>query len=91
MRREVTRIVTPGTVTDDALLDPRASNYLARRRAGRRRRPGLAWVDLSTGRFQAATFPPARLADELARIAPAECLLADDAEPPRRLLGATAC
>ncbi len=41
VRREVTRIVTPGTLTDDALLDPRASNYLAAVVAGRAGRHGL--------------------------------------------------
>ena len=47
VRREVTRIVTPGTVTDDALLDPRESNYLAAVAPGDP--VGLAWVELSTG------------------------------------------
>ena len=55
VRREVTRIVTPGTVTDDALLDPRESNYLAAVAPGDP--VGLAWVELSTGRFVAAGFP----------------------------------
>ena len=55
VRREVTRIVTPGTVTDDALLDPRASNFLAAVAPGDP--VGLAWVELSTGRFLAAGFP----------------------------------
>ena len=41
---------------------------------------GLAWVELSTGRFWAAAVPASRLADELARINPAECLLAEEAE-----------
>jgi DNA mismatch repair protein MutS len=82
VRREVTRIVTPGTVTDDALLDPRESNYLAAlvlpdKPEGR---AGLAWVELSTGRFLAAVVATERLADELARIAPAEMLLADDVD-----------
>ena len=84
VRREVTRIVTPGTVTDDALLDPRASNFLAAVAPGEP--VGLAWVELSTGRFVAASFPAAQLPDQLARIAAAECLLAEDAPPlPRQL------
>jgi len=86
VRREVTRIVTAGTVTDDALLDPRANNYLAAVVLGAEQ-TGLAWVELSTGRFQAACVSPARLADELARVDPAECLLADGADlPPGTLL-----
>lgn len=79
VRREVTRVVTPGTLTDEALLDPRESNFLAAVCPGDW--VGLAWVELSTGRFVAAGFPPRLLADQLARIAPAECLVSDDAEP----------
>jgi len=78
VRREVTRVVTPGTLTDDALLDPRQNNYLAAVAPGEP--VGLAWVDVSTGRFVAAAFPPSQLADQLARIAPAECLLAEGPE-----------
>src|SRR5215468_6461035 len=59
VKREVTRVVTPGTLTDDALLDPRESNYLAavisaNDKAGTQ--VGLAWVELSTARFHAAVF-----------------------------------
>lgn len=79
VKREVTRIVTPGTVTDDALLDPRESNFLAAVAPGDP--AGLAWVELSTGRFIAAGFPARQLTDQLARIAPAECLLSEDADP----------
>jgi DNA mismatch repair protein MutS len=94
VRREVTRVVSRGTITDEALLDPRESNYLcavlvAESAPPPQGRPmkggslaGLAWVDLSTGRFLAAAVAPDRLADELARIAPAECLLPQDAPPP---------
>jgi DNA mismatch repair protein MutS len=78
VRREVTRIVSPGTVTDDALLDPRESNYLCAILPGEM--VGAAWVELSTGRFLATRFPIARLADELARIAPSECLISEDIE-----------
>jgi DNA mismatch repair protein MutS len=85
VRREVTRIVTPGTVTDDALLDPRASNFLAAVAPGDPL--GLAWVELSTGRFLAAGFSPRQLADQLARIAPAECLLSEDGTPLPGQLG----
>jgi DNA mismatch repair protein MutS len=86
VRREVTRVVTAGTVTDDALLDPRASNYLAAL-VCEGATSGLAWVELSTGRFQAATFPTPRIGDELARIAPAECLIVEDGHPPLDTLG----
>ena len=77
VKREVTRIVSPGTVTDDALLDPRENNYLA---AIAGDEPiGLAWIDLSTGRFAAEQIPASRLNDELARIGPVELLAAENA------------
>jgi len=79
VRRELTRVVTPGTLIDDSLLDPRESNYLAAVTPGDP--AGLAWVELSTGRFVAAAFSRRQLADQLARIAPAECLVAEESEP----------
>jgi DNA mismatch repair protein MutS len=91
VKREVTRVVTPGTLTDDGLLDPRESNYLAAvvledSKAGRPSRAGLAWVEVSTGRFHACVCKPERLADELARVAPSECLVPDDGPPPGEVL-----
>jgi DNA mismatch repair protein MutS len=82
VRREVVRVVTPGTLTEDSLLDPRRSNHLA---AVFPQGPlaGLAWVELSTGQFHAADVPWERLADELGRLAPAECLHAESG--PARL------
>ena len=85
MRREVTRVVSPGTVTDEALLDPRQSNFLAAvvdgesTGAGKSngRPAGMAWIDISTGRFIAAGFRRNQLADQLARIAPSECLVVE--------------
>src|SRR5205823_2276084 len=78
VKRDVTRVVTPGTVTEDELLDPRAPNHLAAVYDG----PGvvgLAWVDLSSGTFLAVDLPADRIGDELARLAPAECLAAEAA------------
>ena len=89
VRREVTRIVTPGTLTDAALLDPRESNYLAAIVPGEcaGAATGLAWAELSTGRFYAASLAAHQLADQLARIDPAECLLAEDAQLPQAAVG----
>jgi DNA mismatch repair protein MutS len=87
VKREVTRVVTPGTLTEDDLLDPRETNYLAALappgRGAARAAVGLSWVDLSTGQFHAADVPREKLADELGRLAPSEVLLAegDDGEP----------
>src|SRR4051812_41526034 len=78
IRREVTRVVTPGTLTDDSLLDPRGLNHLAALVPPRGKGPaGLAWVELSTGTFQAADVDRSRLADELHRLAPSECLVGE--------------
>jgi DNA mismatch repair protein MutS len=79
IRREVTRVVTPGTLTDDALLDPRQCNHLVALAplGSARSSVGLAWVELSTGVFQAADVARDRLADELDRLAPSECLVGE--------------
>ena len=84
VKREVTRVVTPGTLTDDGLLDPKESNFLAAVCNGRKVKgdsdglAGMAWVELSTGRFFASSFSGSRLVDELLRIAPAECLVPEE-------------
>jgi DNA mismatch repair protein MutS len=91
IRREVNRVVTPGTVTEDELLDPRRSNYLAALCRAKTGALGLAWVDLSTGAFAATDLVDDRLADELARLSPAECLVPDDQlDALRPLLGPAA-
>lgn len=113
VRREVTRIVTPGTLTDDALLDPKESNYLAAV-IPMKESIGLAWLELSTGLFQcmdvgeaeglrrkaegrgkrapaknspaeggssepsAFSLQSSALLDELARLRPSECLVAEN-------------
>jgi DNA mismatch repair protein MutS len=80
IRRDVTRVLTPGTLTEDSLLDPRRSNHLAAVFA-LGTEVGLAWVELSTGKFQAADVSWQQLSDELGRLGPAECLCAEkDAE-----------
>src|SRR5690606_6733026 len=74
VKREVTQVVTPGTLTDDALLDPRESNFLACV-FPTKTRVGLAWLELSSGRFLTTDIEPRGLLDEIARIGPAECLV----------------
>ncbi len=87
VRRDVTRLVTPGTLTEDALLDARRENVLAslaRLRGGEGAQGdgdgyayALAFCDISTGSFRVAETGPARLAADLARIEPAELLVPD--------------
>ncbi len=72
--RQVTRIVTAGTLLEDDLLDRRASNYLLAVLPDGDR-CGLAWVDVSTGAFCVSEVPERRAADEIARLDPAEVLL----------------
>ena len=79
VERAVVRLVTAGTLTEDAALDPGAANYLLAVRPGRRR-AGLAWVDLSTGRFVVADVDPTVVLDEVARVGPAEVLVPEGEE-----------
>lgn len=79
VKRDVVRLVTPGTLTEDDHLDARSANYLAALAMVRHGDTdfALAWADISTGESFVADLPAERLADELARIAPAELLLTD--------------
>ena len=77
VKRDVVRIVTPGTLTDDILLDAKEDNFLCAVSLGTRNRAVMSWVDISTGHFFVQELPEERLLDELLRLAPAECLLAD--------------
>ncbi|WP_340108004.1 DNA mismatch repair protein MutS [Pikeienuella sp. HZG-20] len=77
--RGVTRLVTPGTLTEDALLDARAANWLAAW-AEIRGEGALAWCDLSTGEVRVAATPRAGLGPLLARLAPREVLVGPAAE-----------
>jgi len=81
MEREVVRIVTPGTLTDEALLEERRDNLLASV-YGAGGRFGLAWLDLSAGRFSVMELGgiPA-LEAEIERLRPAELLAPDGGQP----------
>jgi DNA mismatch repair protein MutS len=74
VKRDVVRIVTPGTITDDILLDQKKDNFLCAVHLGRKS-AALAWVDISTGHFFAQTLHEKQLLNELLRLAPAECLM----------------
>ena len=85
VERAVTRVISPGTVADPALLPAGENRYLAAmHRLGECW--GLAWVDVSTGEFAVAEFAgedaAARLAEEVVRLNPAETLVPDDAPDP---------
>jgi DNA mismatch repair protein MutS len=84
VKREVTRVVTPGTATDSHVLEPRENSYLAAV-AEKEGGMGLAFADLSTGDFRATEFSGdqarARLREELDRMRPREILLPPLGQP----------
>jgi DNA mismatch repair protein MutS len=90
VKRDVVRLVTPGTLTEEALLDERSGNYLAAvcfesstsgkavRSGSGPKHAGIAWVELSTGQFFAQRLEARHVLDELVRLRPAECLVSDE-------------
>jgi DNA mismatch repair protein MutS len=83
VRRDVIRLVTPGTLTEDTLLDARRNNYLlavARARlssAGADARFALGWIDISTGEFRITECDRLSLPAEIARLEPSEIIVSD--------------
>src|SRR5215468_10911476 len=82
VRRDVIRLVTPGTLTEDTLLDARRNNYLlavarARTSTGAESRFALGWIDISTGEFRIVECDRASLAAEIARVDPGEIIVSD--------------
>src|SRR4051812_29349827 len=80
VERQVTRIVTPGTLTDSSLLPDKADNILLSLSKDKST-AGLAWLSLATGVLRVAEVAPQALENELKRIGPAEVLVAEGAEP----------
>ncbi|WP_018235040.1 DNA mismatch repair protein MutS [Ensifer sp. BR816] len=80
VRRDVVRLVTPGTITEDKLLSPSETNYLmalARIRSGSEPAYALAWIDISTGIFRLAETAESRLLADILRVEPRELILPD--------------
>jgi DNA mismatch repair protein MutS len=83
VKRDVVRLVTPGTLTEDTLLDARRNNYLlavARARlssVGEGMRFALAWIEISTGEFRVTECDRVMLAAEIARLEPGEIIVSD--------------
>ncbi|MFD1341188.1 DNA mismatch repair protein MutS [Litorisediminicola beolgyonensis] len=83
VRREVVRLVTPGTLTEETLLEARRHNYLAA--LGRVRDDfALGWCDISTGAFHVMPLAEARIGAELARLAPSELLMSESTDEKLR-------
>jgi len=87
VKRDIVRVITPGTVLDDGLLEAGTNNYLCAVDAGNREGPfGLASLDLSTGEFIHTTArSEEELRDEIVRRSPSELLLAQDQEMPPKV------
>jgi DNA mismatch repair protein MutS len=84
VKRDVTRVMTPGTLTDESLLEEGAENPLAaivyhHQEGSDGAQASIAWLELSTGSFSVATLLEAEAEEELARIAPSELLYCDTA------------
>ena len=79
VKREVVRLVTPGTLTEDSLLDARRHNFLAAY-SEVRSEGALAWVDISTGVFHVMPCPRVKLGPELARLSPRELVVSEQME-----------
>ena len=79
VKRDVVRLVTPGTLTEESLLEARRHNYLAAY-VNIRGEAALAWVDISTGSFQVLPISEVRLGPELARLRPSELIIIDGSE-----------
>ena len=80
VRRDVVRLVTPGTLTEDSLLEPRRNNYLCAF-AEVREDAALAWADISTGELRVMPGSRLRLGPDLARLAPREVLVSEAMVP----------
>ncbi|MEM9797643.1 MAG: DNA mismatch repair protein MutS [Pseudomonadota bacterium] len=79
VKRGIVRLVTPGTLTEDTLLDARAHNYLAAY-AEVRGQGALAWADISTGAFHVATCPRVRLGPDLTRLGVREVVVVEGSD-----------
>ena len=77
VKRDVVRIITPGTLIDDMLLDAKSDNFLCALSLGRNSNAALSWVDISTGHFFVQEIAEDKLLDEILRLSPSECLLAN--------------
>ncbi len=74
VKRDVVRVVTPGTLTDDMLLREKEDNFLCAVELNPQSAT-ISWVDISTGHFFAQQIPENQLLDEILRLQPAECIL----------------
>ncbi|OHB87089.1 MAG: DNA mismatch repair protein MutS [Planctomycetes bacterium RIFCSPHIGHO2_02_FULL_40_12] len=77
VERDVVRVITPGTLTEDTMLDDKDNNYLLSLFLNDDKF-GLSWVDISTGKFMVQDVNKSSLLDELTRINPSECIIPEN-------------
>lgn len=80
VKRDVVRLVTPGTITEEKLLDPSEANYLmtlGRVKGAGQGQFALAWIDISTGTFRVGETDPSRMLADILRVEPRELIVAD--------------
>lgn len=85
VRREVVRLVTPGTLTEDSLLDARCANIILAVAHSPAGAAAIAWADISDGRLHVSAPPPGRLGTEISALAPSEIIAADTAIADKNL------
>ncbi len=85
VRRDVVRLVTPGTLTEDSLLEARRHNFLAAY-AVVRNEAALAWADISSGDLRVMNLNTSQLSPELARLAPSELIVSETLEAETRAI-----
>ncbi len=78
VRRQITRVITPGTLTDESLLKGSEDNWLAAVCPAGGGQIGLAWVELASGRFLTQVLDEQSAIDELVRLRPAELLIGEE-------------
>lgn len=88
VNREVVRTVTPGTLTEDALLDARGSNYIMSLSRSLTGEFAISWADISDGRFQVSAVPETRVASEITAISPRELILPESLYQTPELMSA---
>ena len=77
VKREIVRVVTPGTLTEDTLLDARSSNFILSIATTHAGAMALAWADISVGSFEVCEIDPEKLEAELSALAPREIVLSE--------------
>ncbi len=88
VKREVIRIITPGTITEDTILNNKRNNYLLCMAPSGKNEYALAWADISTGDFYYESINEKQIPETISRLEPSEIILPDSLSDNKKLLGA---